>query len=225
MRYSTTSHMRRLQQLVATLRFAGMSLLALSGMSAGIYAQTPCSHASDAGTKVFVINGGAIEMPVGYFLLVRGKDALGAIRLTNATPSPSEKWFGTSAYESYFQPKTTLSLASTTAVRHASSMDFQPTKGVHAVYLYGSGHHEALIGKWKFSFANPVLLPMTNLTFWGGEMSDHGFDFAPTSACDVSEIDALDPRLHWYRYDRDAHVTLPLPELPRRGSSQPEKKN
>lgn len=218
--------MKHLQQFVATLPFVvGMSLLALSGISTGIYAQAPCTHASDVETKAFVISGGAIEMPVGYFLLVRRKDALGAIRLTNATPSHSEKWFGTSAYESYFQSNATLSLASTTAVRRASSMDFRPTKGVHAVYLYGSGHHEALIGKWKFSFANPVLLPMTNLTFWDGEMSDHGFDFAPTSACDVSEIDALDPRLHWYRYDRDAHITLPLTELPRRGSSQSARKN
>lgn len=219
--------MKLLQQLVATLKLvAAISLIVLSGVSTTIYAQTPCTHTSDVETKAFVINGGDIEMPVGYFLLVRRKDGLGAIRLTDATQSPpTEKWFGASAYESYFQPKASLSLASTTAVRHASSMDFRPTKGVHAVYLYGSGHHEALIGKWKFSFDNPVLLPMTNLTFWGGEMSNHGFDFAPTSACNVSEIDALDPRLHWYRYDRDAHITLPLTELPRRGSSQSARKN
>jgi len=218
--------MKLLQQLVATLKLAAaISSIALLGVRTTIYAQTPCTHTPQVEAKAFVISGGAIEMPVGYFLLVRRKDGLGAIRLTTATPSPPENWFGTSAYESYFQPKAMLSLASKTAVRHASTMDFRQTKGVHAVYLYGSGHHEALIGRWKFDFGNPVLLPMTNLTFWGGEMRDHGFEFAPTSACGVSEIDALDPHLHWYRYDRNAKVTLPIIELPRRGSSQSPRKN
>jgi hypothetical protein len=98
-------------------------------------------------------------------------------------------------------------------------MTFSHTKGVHAVYLYGSGHHEARIGRWKFNFANPALLPMTDLKFWSGEMKDHGLEFAPTSACDLTEIDIHDSRLRWYRYDQNAHITLPVAQLPRRDTA------
>jgi hypothetical protein len=162
-------------------------------------------------------------MPVGYFLLVRRKGAVGAIRVTSATRSGTDGWFGTSSYESYFEADDTKSLSAIAAIRHSSALTFTETKGVHAVFLYGGGQHAALIGGWKFSFSNPVLLPMSNLTFWGGDMKDHGFEFAPTSACDIREVDVHDSRLRWYRHDRDDHISLPVAELPKRTDISTEK--
>ncbi len=197
-------------------------LLLLALIPRPIRAQSACSHSPSAGGKepAFVVRSGSITLPVGFFLLMRRGVSVGAIRLTSASTSGPDNWFGTSSYESLFQRDPAYSLSSPSAVRHASPMTFSPTKGVHAVFLYGGGHHTAHIGPWTFDFDNPVLLPMTDLQFWSGEMSDHGLEFAPTSACDPSEIDEHDLHLHWYRFDRNAQFSLPIAGLPRRESAK-----
>jgi hypothetical protein len=53
---------------------------------------------------------------------------------------------------------------------------------------------------------------MAGTSFW---KEDHSYEFAPTSACDVSEIDATDKRLRWFRFDPNASVILPLADLPK----------
>ncbi len=87
------------------------------------------------------------------------------------------------------------------------------TVGVHAVFVYTKGHSQVLIGKWKFRFSYPDLLNMSNVSFWAGHR-DESFEFAPTSACQISEIDATDKRLRWFHWDNTTQVTLPLADLP-----------
>jgi hypothetical protein len=76
-----------------------------------------------------------------------------------------------------------------------------------------SKQYTAWIGKWSFTFASPILISMATPSPEAGE--DGAYEFAPTSACDVSEIDALDKRLRWFRYDSKTKVVLPLAELPK----------
>jgi hypothetical protein len=53
---------------------------------------------------------------------------------------------------------------------------------------------------------------MFSITFW----EEHkGYEFAPTSACDISEVDANDKRLRWFRADPNAKITLQLADLPK----------
>jgi hypothetical protein len=60
-------------------------------------------------------------------------------------------------------------------------------------------------------------MSMTTYSKWDGDTKGRGFEFAATSACDLSQIDIHDPRLKWYRYDRNQNsLTLPLNELPHR---------
>jgi hypothetical protein len=44
---------------------------------------------------------------------------------------------------------------------------------------------------------------------------DEGFEFAPTSAQTVAEIDANDKRLRWFRYDPDTRIEVPVSDLPK----------
>jgi hypothetical protein len=71
-----------------------------------------------------------------------------------------------------------------------------------------------LVGAWEFYFSYPDIMNMSHVTFWKGH-HDEGFEFAPTSACQVSEIDATDKRLRWFRWDKTTRVTLPLADLPK----------
>ena len=153
-------------------------------------------------------------MPVGAFLLVRKNRELGAIHLVSVEPGNSE-WLGKSVYESYFQSDGTMSLSGPKAERQTADLNVQPSRGPgRGVYVYKPGGYKAKVGKWSFGFDGPMKMEMSDTSFWTG-VGDHGYEFAPTSACNVSEIDALDKRLKWFRFDRNAHVTLPLAELPK----------
>jgi hypothetical protein len=44
---------------------------------------------------------------------------------------------------------------------------------------------------------------------------DEGYEFAPTSAQNVAEIDASDKRLRWFRFNPDARIVVPVSDLPK----------
>jgi hypothetical protein len=42
---------------------------------------------------------------------------------------------------------------------------------------------------------------------------DYGFEFAPTAAIDVAQLDVRHPRVKWFRQDANRAITLSLGEL------------
>jgi hypothetical protein len=153
-------------------------------------------------------------MPVGAFLLVRKGSQLGAIRLTSLTPGPNRAE-GRSNYESFSVPDKSTSFTANGVVHQTGDIYIGETIGVHAVFVYTKGgHNQVPIGSWQFYFPFPDLMSMSHVSFWKGH-HDEGFEFAPTSACQVSEIDATDKRLRWFRWDKTTQVTLPLADLPK----------
>jgi hypothetical protein len=177
-----------------------------------VNAQLRCSvnNRNDHLATQFVIRGTSIQMPVGAFLLVRKNGEVGAIRLTNIDPAVTED-YGKFTYESYFPSDAAGLFRSGKLARHAGELDVRPSKGTRGIY-YQPGSHKASIGKWTFAFDVPSRMHMSGISFW---KEDHGYEFAPTSACDLSEINANDKRLHWFRYDPNASVILPLSDLPK----------
>jgi len=176
--------------------------------------QCPADGPTDGTAKQFVLGGGYIKLPVGAFLLVRKNGEIGAIRIAKVAPGGTE-WVGKSTYESLFQSGGSGDLITGNALRKTGEIDIQKAKGPgRGLYIYQPGQDKATIGDWSFVFANP-----TAMTMWGktkGQSKDvYGFEFAPTSACSASEIDVSDKRLRWFRYDRNASVTLPIAGLPK----------
>ena len=49
----------------------------------------------------------------------------------------------------------------------------------------------------------------------GKSEKDEGYEFAPTSAKSLVEVDASDKGLKWFRYDAETKVVLPVSELPK----------
>ena len=113
-----------------------------------------------------------------------------------------------------FQGDGSGSLLAGNVVRQTGDLHLQPSKGPgRGIYIYKPGPYRARIGKWSFGFDGPSMMVMTDHSSLTGDYSDHGFEFAPTSACDLSELDVHDKRLKWFRYDRNASVILPLADL------------
>jgi hypothetical protein len=178
------------------------------------HAQVRCPQDTPTGDPTqFTVSIGTVTLPVGAFLLVRNGSQLGAIRLTSIDPAAT-KYEGRSNYESFTPPDKSTSFAGSNVDHQTGDIYIGPTVGVHAVYVHTKGHNQALIGKWKFHFAYPALMDMSRGSFWKG-LHDEGFEFAPTSACQVSDIDATDKRLRWFRWDKTTQVTLPLADLPK----------
>lgn len=174
-------------------------------------AQSRCSadSRSDNLATQFVVSGGSVKMPVGVFLLVRKNGAIGAIRLTNIDPASADL-FGKSTYESYFQSDASGSFIAGNVVRQTGELNVKPVKGVRGL-TFQPGQTTARIGKWSFSFDSPSIIYMSSYHRSG----DQGYEFAPTSACDLSEVDVHDKRLRWFRFDPNAAVTLSLADLPK----------
>ena len=179
-------------------------------------AQSQCSTdgPTNGAAQQFVLGGGYVKLPVGAFLLVRKNGEIGAIRIAKIEPGGTE-WVGKSTYESFFQSDGSGSLTSANALRKTGEIDIQAPKGPgRGVYIYQPGQNKAVVGKWSFVFINPNVMTMSAITRLQGN-GDHGYEFAPTSACKISEIDLSDKRLRWFRYDRNASVTLPIAGLPK----------
>lgn len=81
-------------------------------------------------------------------------------------------------------------------------------------FTYTKRHQSAYVGKWKFSFDSSSLMDRAGFSFWNGDY-DAGFEFAPTSACQLSEINATNPHLKWFRWDGFTRAVLPLEDLPK----------
>jgi hypothetical protein len=198
------------------VRAIGGVLLAGALMSAyGQAQQTRCPQDKRSGDDAahFKVSIGALTMPVGAFLLVRNGSQLGAIRLTSLTPGAKQAE-GRSNYESFFLPDKATSFTANGVSHQTGDIYIGETVGVHAVFVHTKGHNKAKLGTWEFWFSFPDTLDMSPPSAWKGA-HDGGFEFAPTSACQVSEIDATDKRLRWFRWDRTTQVALPLVDLPK----------
>jgi len=151
---------------------------------------------------------------MGAFLLVRKNGQIGAIRLTSINPNATQL-FGKSAYESVFQKSGSAVTFPQNAVSQKGELDVQDLKGPgRGLFVRRPPGYKAQIGKWKLDFKTPDSIWMSDSSAWTG-VGDHGFEFAPTSACSLSEIDASDNRLRWFRFDRNTPLTLALDELPK----------
>jgi hypothetical protein len=159
--------------------------MVLSDDSGNAQSRCPLDSRNDNLATQFVIRGTSIQMPVGAFLLVRKNGEIGAIRLTNIDPAVTED-YGKFTYESYFPSDAAGLFRSGKLVRHEGELDVRPSNGTRGIYCQ-PGLHKASVGKWPFAFDVPSRMHMSGISFW---KEDHGYEFAPTSACSLWEINA-----------------------------------
>jgi hypothetical protein len=158
----------------------------------------------------FVIGPGEVLAPKGVFFLVRKGRKIGAIRFTSIEQG-KEVGSGKATYESYFQGDSSGSFHSSNVQKETGFIHLKPLEGIgRASFQFGKD--KVKVGKWAFRSSRPGGIDMWP---YRGSEKDYGYEFAPTSARDVAEIDASDKRLRWFRFDKDSRVMLPVADLPK----------
>ena len=156
----------------------------------------------------FIVGPRAVRLPVGRFLLVRKGHALGAIRFTNGQHGESNS-YGTASYESYFQGDGSGSFLASNVVKQSGEISLKPLTGIGRL-SFGGGKRRLRVGTWSFACHAPGWM---NMWPFGEDERDQGFEFAPTAAQELAEIQVLDKRLQWFRYDSNSSRTLHLSDL------------
>jgi hypothetical protein len=181
----------------------------LSGLLAcGQSAQVDAEPAGS--TKEFVVGPSTILMPQGVFLLIRKGREIGAIRFTSIEQDGTIG-LGKTTYDSYFQGDGSGSLRSPNVHKKTGETNLKPMAGVGRL-SFQVGQDKLQVGNWSFATAHPGRV---NMWPYRGSQKDYGYEFAPTSAREVGEIDVSDKRLRWFRFDPRARVTFQVSDLPK----------
>ncbi len=185
----------------------------------------PQDHQPATDPRAFIIGYRAISMPIGAILLIRHGHEIGAIHLTSvehdtATKPRDDEWIGTISVETFYRSDGRSSLATSDTLKAAENLTWGRYKGVGFHYSWQSGNNTAVIGPWRFRVSHlpsQVLISMSTFSRWDGDQKDRGFEFAPTFACDISELNIKDPQLKWYPFNNgNSRISLALSELPGR---------
>ncbi len=189
---------------------ATLSMLVAAATYQSAHGQLPTSAVKDEEPvqAQFAMGPRYAYIPEGYFLLIRKGTALGAIRLVSIHQDTLGN--GSSTYESYFQSDGSGSFLTATVVRRAGKIDIRPLVGLHP-FNWQPGQDRLRVGDWWFGCPTPSLVNMSGHF----AVKDQGYEFAPTSAKDIHEVDALDKRLKWFRYDENTEVIMPVASLPK----------
>jgi len=162
----------------------------------------------DTSNDAFIAGPRYMYLPKGAFLLVRKGDQFGAFRFIDINPIGPDS-HGTATYESYFLSTGARSFVNGQLVRRSGEIRF----GHHWVVshtIQGQSRQAKLwVGPWWFGCGS---LHLVNMGEHFDEKSD-GFQFAPTSATKIEEIDFSDSRLRWLSYDDNSSIHLPISGL------------
>jgi hypothetical protein len=190
--------------------FAVLAMMALVPSFSFGAAQSVQTQTAQRG---FCFHGAGVNLPIGYFLLIRKGTQVGALRILKITPnhqieSRANEWIGTVDYESYFGDSANSALAKGKKV--SSTLHFGQMKGFGFHYSWQSGNREAVVGPWRFLFFNQDGMFTTSVDFWHGVNDDSGHQFAATNAAEVNQIKPNDSTLQWFSYDQNRDIPCPV---------------
>ena len=148
-------------------------------------------------------------MPEGFFLLIRNGREIGAIRLIKI--QQAQDFTGKSAYESYFQGDGSGSFLNSSVIKRSGEIDIRSLRGTIHPLVWQPGQNKLWVGSWWFECSSPSLISMAGHPSSKGT----GYEFAATSAREITDIDISDRRLRWFRSDPNTRVSLSVSDLPK----------
>jgi hypothetical protein len=160
-------------------------------------------------TGDIVIAANAVRVPAGSILLIRKNDEYCALKFCKFwTGETQEDEYAT--YEIHYQCDKTGNFTGQNAKFKKGELSRPRLRG---------------IGRLSFSIGNTDIQCGSLKLFWSGKgwvyffnsnqkQGEYGIELAPTKWSDISEVNVLDPRLRWYRYDESRKdVTIPIDRL------------
>jgi hypothetical protein len=161
-------------------------------------------------TNQFVVGASEVLVPKGVFLLICKGQQIGAIRFTSIEQGDTVGT-GKASYESYFQADGSGSFRSSNVRKRTGENNLKPLKGIGRL-AFQTGQDKIRVGDWSFLSSSPGTISMWP---YRGSQKDYGYEFAPTSAQSVGEIDISDKHLQWFRFDPNSRITLEVADLPK----------
>lgn len=157
------------------------------------------------------IGPNGVVMPLGRLALVRKGIEYGAVKFTKF-------WLGKTEddryanYISYFQGDGSGDLTRENIEVTREQLVMRRYWGLgHLRFPVGHQNMDVKCGPYKmFWFGGGSLYFFA----WGQRQGDYGIELAPTKWTDISQVNAFDPRLKWYRYDEmRPRANIPIDQL------------
>lgn len=192
-----------------------MRLISLLVLVPGLIFYIQTAHAEQnttCNTNVeFVFGPSYMVVPEKMFLLVRKGTQLGAFHFTSIESDAYKSgrcYEGRSNYESFFQGDGSGSLIKENVVKRSGNINIEPVKGIH-LFAWQPGKDKLWIGNWKFGCMGNNIVNMS----LGFSEKDDGYEFAPTSAETLTEIDVTNKNLQWFKFDAKNRFVVPISSL------------
>jgi hypothetical protein len=156
----------------------------------------------------------SIAMPLGKILLIRKGGQYCAVKFTNCWTGKTD-YDQHAEYESFYLGDKTGDFCKSN-VKHSKEEVYYTRP---SFTIFG---HPVSLGAKKDIYCGDIKL------WWSGlncvtavyfnrhdqKQGDYGVELAPTNWSDISEVNVLDPRLKWYRYDESRKdMTIPVDRL------------
>lgn len=166
-------------------------------------------------TAIVEVAQSQICIPEGFYLLIRHKKSLGAVRLQNVR-AMNQPGTGEADYASYFSQDGSGFMSPAT-VQHHGRVTEAPLVGLGRLSVQ-PGDTRVRVGPFNFDYSFPGCIGMYQV---GRAERDEGFEFAPT---DVKELRSLDPAgsWRWFRVEKNRRLSLPLSEIRQHAAASPK---
>ena len=156
----------------------------------------------------------AIGIPLNRILLIRSGNDYGAVKFTQCWTGKTD-YDQHAEYESYYQGDKTGNFGTKNVTYRKEEVYY--TKPSFSIF-----GHPVRIGAKKDIRCGPIELWWSGMRcrtfvyYWRHDQreGDYGIELAPTKWTDISQVNVFDPRLKWYRYDKNRQdIIIPVDEL------------
>ena len=173
-------------------------LVLLIAQNAGpVIASDPISYNTPLSPNDVRIGPHYIEMPLNRIFLIRKGEVYGAVKLTKFWPEkPKKAWYA--SYRCWYQDDGTGDF---------TSKSIKVEEKEASIRLFG-------IGRLSFNIGTSEIRCGTFRLWWWGkgmiyffeqgqEFGDYGVELAPTKWTNIKKVNVFDPRLKWFRFDKN----------------------
>ena len=156
------------------------------------------------------IGHSCIEVPLNRILLIRKDSNYFAVKFIRVWTDKDEKE-KYAAYEVYFQGDGSGDFSKKNITKTEEKASQLPLKGPFRPFIYQPGNSYIKCGPFKLVWEFKKRVCFSPPDKGKGEF---GFELAPTPWTEISQVNVLDLRVRWYKYDENRkRVFMPIDRL------------
>jgi hypothetical protein len=197
--------------IILLIMFCAISSISTNGCAADMAPNpdTIAGYAPPAPNEVQIAFSG-VDMPLGRLLLIRKDSRYCAVKFTRFWTEKAEKE-KFAAYEVYCKEDGTGDFSNKNVKITEGKASLLRPRGPFYPLKWQPGNPEVKCGPLKLLWAYKGIVCFFERSDSPG---DYGVELAPTPWSDISQVNVLDPRVKWYRYDEQRkRINIPIDKL------------